>query len=67
MKPQSPCKQCSKRQLGCHSTCQGYKDYQTANQADKQKRLDDKVADELYSCYHKENFRSRMRKRGKKV
>ena len=29
-KPNAPCKDCEFRQVGCHSTCELYKDYELA-------------------------------------
>lgn len=50
MKPQSPCKDCPDRELGCHSKCQKYIDFRKAVDADNlikdQKRREDL---EIYS------------------
>lgn len=32
---QSPCKDCPDRQVGCHSSCEKYKDYKTRHYAEK--------------------------------
>lgn len=29
-KPQPPCKDCTNRTMGCHSTCELFKDYEAA-------------------------------------
>ena len=36
MQPQSPCKDCQDRHMGCHSTCQLYIDYDVANKRYKE-------------------------------
>lgn len=40
MRVQSPCKDCSDRELGCHSTCKRYIQFQEANQAETKARRD---------------------------
>ena len=38
MRVQAPCKDCSNRELGCHSTCEKYIQYQKDNIAESQVR-----------------------------
>ncbi len=42
MIPTAPCKNCTSRHLGCHSECDGYKQYRTAveqhNQAEQKRK-----------------------------
>lgn len=40
MKVQSPCKDCSDRELGCHSTCKKYMKFQEDNQAEAKAKKD---------------------------
>lgn len=40
MRVQSPCKDCSNRELGYHSTCKRYIQFQEANQAEAKARRD---------------------------
>lgn len=37
----APCKDCQNRQVGCHSKCQGYLEYQAKNKAINTKRLEE--------------------------
>ena len=30
MKPEAPCRECEKRAIGCHGSCQAYADYKKA-------------------------------------
>ena len=38
----APCKDCTERHVGCHSTCQGYKDFVKWNGMKNRKRLGNK-------------------------
>lgn len=40
MRVQSPCKDCSNRELGCHSTCKRYIQFQENTQAETKARRD---------------------------
>ena len=43
MKPKAPCKGCEERALGCHSTCERYKEFRAQQEglyAARKKRLD---------------------------
>ena len=37
-KPNSPCKDCPDRHMGCHSECEGYKSFEAENEEYKAKR-----------------------------
>jgi hypothetical protein len=36
---EAPCRKCDKRQINCHSTCDGYKQFNKANEALRAKKL----------------------------
>lgn len=38
----APCKDCTERHVGCHSTCQGYKDFVKWNEEQKEIRKQEK-------------------------
>ena len=50
----APCFNCQNRQVGCHSECQGYLEYQTKNNAIRTKRLEEhEKARRLNDCLSK--------------
>lgn len=55
-KPQPPCKDCPNRTMGCHSTCELFKDYEAAKQRYYEER--DKDFKEI------DRYRTKYRKKG---
>ena len=50
----APCFNCQNRQVGCHSKCQGYLEYQAKNKAINAKRLEEHEKARLFnSCLSK--------------
>ena len=50
----APCFNCQNRQVGCHSKCHGYLEYQTKNNAIRNKRLEEhEKARRLNGCLSK--------------
>lgn len=43
----SPCKDCEKRELGCHSRCEAYRLYDKENQERRKKRIAISTIDDL--------------------
>ena len=50
----APCFNCQDRQVGCHSNCQSYLDYQAKNSAIRTKRIEEhEKAYKLNGCLNK--------------
>ena len=48
-----PCKDCTERQLGCHSVCPRYAEYKEAHEAHKQELREIKALDEALDSYER--------------
>lgn len=59
---QAPCLNCSNRQVGCHSSCEKYKDYKTRHYAEKD-RMD--AEDRLNNTINQLNYGSALKERDK--
>ncbi len=63
---EAPCRKCDKRQINCHSTCDGYKQFNKANEALRAKKLQKiHIADTLNR--NKLNRFSNMKSNGSKL
>lgn len=52
----APCYGCEKREVGCHVTCQGYKEFQAENEEIKKKKILNCMCDEIMYSYKKEKY-----------
>ena len=43
----APCKDCPDREVGCHSSCARYKKYQAEKEAERRKRMEDHIVNEV--------------------
>lgn len=53
MKPVNPCKDCTDRQIGCHSTCSKYKAYVDLNEAHKAQLREIQALDNALKGYER--------------
>lgn len=53
----SPCLNCTKRKLGCHSTCDRHKEFQEKNGELKAKRRAENAIYEVYRDYKEEKVK----------
>lgn len=49
----TPCKNCTERQIGCHSVCPRYAEYKEAHEAAKQELREIKALDEALDSYER--------------
>lgn len=54
MRKAQPCKDCQRREVGCHSRCQSYISWSEWFQKEKEKHRDD---DELRAFYRQKDYR----------
>jgi len=64
MKPNSPCLDCSDRQLGCHATCGRYFDFKNKSEEFKQLVSDIKTKEDLAISYEVNDMRKKKKRRG---
>ena len=50
-KPATPCKDCTKRQVGCHAQCEDYKAYQDALEDYKRTVREIRATDDAMDAY----------------
>lgn len=60
----APCKGCEKRDVKCHSTCEEYKAWKSAIDAEKEATKTDRIADGQWKDFREESFRRNMKRRG---
>lgn len=60
----APCYGCEKREVGCHATCQGYKEFQAENEEIKKKKILNYICDEIMYSYKKREIRPADRQKG---
>ena len=58
----APCKECTERHLGCHSTCDSYQEYVKEREIYREERL--KRSEEIH--FKKLNINSTKKKGGKR-
>ena len=51
----SPCKDCQDRKVGCHGSCEKYKDFHERLRADRQKRREVYAPEKLHENYNMES------------
>lgn len=62
----SPCKGCEEREVGCHSSCERYKDWQEVHNAERNARYQQKLGDMIadgYAIGKLHDFRKKQRRR----
>lgn len=64
MRNYCPCKDCDKRQIGCHSTCKDYKEYCDLNKAEREKAYKERLVG--MQIYEMEQERKRKSSSGKR-
>lgn len=52
----APCYGCERREVGCHATCQGYKEFQAENEEAKKKKILNCMCDEIMYSYKREKY-----------
>ena len=62
----APCKDCPDRKVGCHSSCQKYKDFKKVLIADNRKRLDAYAHERLVENYTIESKTRTKKRNGRK-
>ncbi len=60
----NPCKDCTERHVGCHGTCERYKDWKTAHDAEKDARFKAKQEEATFRKY-KVDVRNHAKKRAR--
>lgn len=63
----APCKECTKRYIGCHSECLDYIDFTQAQNAKKKAIFEARAKDSIANNVRIESKKRRLRKLGKKV
>jgi len=58
----APCRDCTKREIGCHSTCKDYKAYRAKHESDKMRIIEAK-APGIQIRQHKRDMVEKARKR----
>lgn len=53
----APCYECENREVGCHATCQEYKEFQAENEEEKKKKILSCMCNGIMHSYQKEKFR----------
>lgn len=63
-KPISPCYKCEERQLGCHSSCEKYKQYAGIVEEERQARYE--LNEQKYGLISKRREKERAKLKGEK-
>ena len=61
MKNNAPCMNCDKRTMGCHSTCEAYKNFKLNNEVFKEKRLLEKNTEHSLSDIKISSYKKKRR------